>query len=67
MWRNSVLANLFGDAHEFLKPITEIMAAEIREDQQSKELLRTIIDDEHATIRWLVEMYERLQKAENVS
>jgi len=49
------LATLFGDAEEFLKPVTDLIA-EIKEDQQSKELLRTIIDDERASIKWLVEM-----------
>jgi hypothetical protein len=53
------LANLFGDPTEFLKPVTDLIA-EIREDQQSKELLRTIIDDERASIQWLVGMYETL-------
>lgn len=58
-----VLANLFGDPDEFLKPLTELIET-IHEDQQSKELLRTIVDDERATIKWLVEMYERLRVAE---
>jgi bacterioferritin (cytochrome b1) len=49
------LATLFGDAEEFLKPVTDLIA-EIEEDQHSKELLRTIIDDERASIKWLVEM-----------
>jgi hypothetical protein len=57
-----VLANLFGDPTEFLKPVTDLIA-EIREDQQSKELLRTIIDDERASIQWLVGMYETLDAA----
>ena len=61
-----VLANLFGDPEEFLKPITELIET-IHEDQQSKELLRTIVDDERATIKWQVEMYERLHTAEVVA
>jgi len=56
------LATLFGDPDEFLKPVTDLIA-EIREDQHSKELLRTIIDDERASITWLVEMYKTLSAA----
>jgi bacterioferritin (cytochrome b1) len=58
-----VLANLFGDPEEFLKPLTEMIET-IHGDQQSKELLRTIVDDERATIKWLVEMHEKLCTAE---
>jgi len=58
-----VLANLFGDPEEFLRPLTELIET-IHQDQQSKELLRTIADDERATIKWLVEMYEQLRSAE---
>jgi len=56
------LATLFGDADEFLKPVTDLIE-EIQEDQQSKELLRTIIEDEKASIGWLVGMYKRLSAA----
>jgi len=54
-----VLANLFGDPNEFLKPVTDLIE-QIQEDQQSKELLRAIMDDERASIKWLVEMYQTL-------
>jgi hypothetical protein len=57
------LATLFGDADEFLKPVTDLIA-EIQEDQQSKELLRTIIEDEKASIGWLVGMYKTLSRVE---
>ena len=60
-----VLANLFGDPEEFMKPVTDLVM-EIHEDQQSKELLAQIVEDERASIRWIQGMYERLQKAENV-
>ena len=60
-----VLATLFGDPDEFLKPVTDLIG-EIHEDQQSKELLRTIIDDERASIGWLGEMYKTLSAAETV-
>jgi rubrerythrin len=53
------LAVLFQDPVDFLKPITDLIA-QIQGDQQSKELLRTIIDDERASISWLVEMYHTL-------
>jgi bacterioferritin (cytochrome b1) len=37
-----------------LKPLTDVID-QIEEDQQSKQMLRTIIDDELATIKWLQE------------
>jgi len=57
------LATLFGDADEFLRPVTDLIE-EIQEDQQSKELLRTIIEDEKASIGWLVGMYKTLSTVE---
>jgi hypothetical protein len=56
------LAILFQDPEDFLKPVTDLIE-QIEEDQQSKELLRTIIDDEKASIHWLVEMYHTLRTA----
>jgi bacterioferritin (cytochrome b1) len=56
------LSILFSNPEEFLSPLTDLID-QIQEDQQSKELLRTILDDERASIRWLVEMYERLRAA----
>jgi len=53
------LATLFADPAEFLQPITDLIA-EIQEDQQSKGLLRTIIDDERASIGWLLEAHQML-------
>ncbi len=58
-----VLANLFGNPEEFMKPVIDL-AAEIQEDQQSKELLSGIIEDEGASIRWIQGMYERLRTTE---
>lgn len=57
------LAELFADPPHFLKPVTDLVE-QIREDQQTKELLRTIIDDEWSSINWLVGMYHTLSKAE---
>ena len=57
-----VLAELFGNPEEFLKPLTDLIA-DIQEDEQTKELLRTIVDDERASIAWLVGMYEKLSIA----
>jgi hypothetical protein len=54
-----VLDELFGDADAFLRPLTDLIG-QIREDQQTRELLRTIVDDERATIQWLKDMYSRL-------
>ena len=60
-----VLAELFGDPEEFMKPVIDL-TAEIQEDQQSKELLLGIIDDERASIRWIKGMYERLRGSEGM-
>jgi rubrerythrin len=57
------LAILFQDPDDFLQPLTDLIA-QIQEDQQSKELLRTILDDERASINWLVETYKTLSATE---
>jgi rubrerythrin len=61
-----VLAILFRNPEEFLSPITDLID-QIQEDHQSKELLRTILDDERASIRWLLEMFERLRAADGTA
>ena len=53
------LDELFGDADAFLQPITDLIE-QIHDDQQTQELLRTILDDERATIQWLKDIYHRL-------
>lgn len=58
-----VLDRLFGDGEEFLKPVTDLIA-EIQEDEQTKELLWGIIEDERASIRWIQGMHEKLRGAE---
>jgi bacterioferritin (cytochrome b1) len=58
-----VLANLFGNPEEFMKPVIDL-AAEIQEDQQTKELLSGIIEDERASIHWIQGMHQRLHNAE---
>ncbi|MBM4257121.1 MAG: hypothetical protein FJ147_14630 [Deltaproteobacteria bacterium] len=58
-----VLAKLFGEPEEFMKPVIDL-AAEIQEDQQTKELLWGIVEDERASIRWIQSMYERLRDAQ---
>jgi hypothetical protein len=57
------LAILFQDPADFMKPVTDLIE-QIQEDQQSKELLRTIVEDEWASIKWLVEMSRRLSTAQ---
>jgi hypothetical protein len=42
------------DLAKAIKPLTDVIE-QIEEDQQSKQMLRTIIDDELATIKWLRE------------
>lgn len=45
-----------------LKPLTDAIAR-IEEDQQSKELLRSLIDDEMSSIKWLLEACQTLSAA----
>jgi bacterioferritin (cytochrome b1) len=56
------LAALIQDPTRLLKPLTDVID-QIQEDQQSKELLRTIIDDEMSSIKWLQEACETLSAA----
>jgi cytochrome P450 len=42
------------DPAKAIKPLTDVIDR-IEDDQQSKQMLRTIIDDELATIKWLQE------------
>jgi ferritin-like protein len=53
------LATLFGDPQEFLKPVTDLID-EIQDDPQTRELLRTIIDDEVESVKWIQNMYNTL-------
>jgi hypothetical protein len=50
------------DPAAILKPITEVIA-QIEEDQQSKELLRSLVDDEMSSIKWLLETCQTLSTA----
>jgi hypothetical protein len=54
-----VVDELFGDADAFLQPLTELIG-QIKEDPQTQELLRTIVEDERATIQWFKGLYSRL-------
>jgi hypothetical protein len=58
-----VLSNLFGNADAFLKPVTD-MVNDIKDDLQTRELLRTIADDEYESIKWIQEMSRLLNQAE---
>lgn len=42
------------DPAQALKPLTDVIE-QIEDDEQSKQMLRTIIDDELATSHWLQE------------
>jgi len=53
------IAALIKDPAAVLKLYTDAIA-QIQEDQHSKELLRTIIDDEMSSIKWLLEACETL-------
>lgn len=53
------LARLFRNPEDFLRPLSDLIT-QIQDDPHSKELLRTILDDERASISWLVETYKVL-------
>ena len=48
------ISSRLSDPAAALKPLTDAIA-QIQEDQQSKELLRSLIDDEMSSIKWLME------------
>lgn len=48
------IASRLSDPAAALKPLTDAIA-KIQEDQQSKELLRSLIDDEMSSVKWLLE------------
>ena len=50
------------DPAQVLKPITDVID-QIQNDQQSKELLRTLIDDEMSSIKWLLQACQTLSAA----
>lgn len=53
------IASRIGDGVTVLKPLTDAVA-QIQEDQQSKELLRSLIDDEMSSLKWLMEACQTL-------
>lgn len=54
-----MLSDLSGDGEAFLSPVTEIID-QITDDMLTKELLRTILDNEMESITWVQEMYRTL-------
>ena len=54
-----VLVDLFGDGEKFLSPVTELIN-KITEDLQTRELLRTILDDERESVNWIQNMHKSL-------
>ena len=56
------IASRIKEPAAIFKPITDAIA-QIKEDQQSKELLRSFIDDEMSSTKWLLEACETLSAA----
>lgn len=56
------IANRLTDPAAALKPITDVIA-QIKEDLHSKELLKSFVDDEMASIKWLLAAYQTLSAA----
>jgi hypothetical protein len=53
------IASRIKEPAALFKPITDAIA-QIKEDQQSKELLRSFLDDEMSSTKWLLEACETL-------
>jgi bacterioferritin (cytochrome b1) len=53
------IASRIKDAATALKPITDVIE-QIQDDQQSKELLRSLVDDEMSSVKWLMEACKTL-------
>lgn len=58
------LGHVFEDVADFFKPIVDLIG-DIEEDAQTRELLRTILDDEYATVQWFALMQRRLSERAN--
>ena len=55
------IASQLKDPVEVLKPLTDAIA-QIQDDQHSKELLGSLIDDEMSSVKWLMGACETLSK-----
>jgi hypothetical protein len=53
------IASRIGDSATVLKPLTDAIG-QIQEDQHSKELLRSLVDDEMSSLKWLMEACQTL-------
>lgn len=58
----ALLVSLFNDVDYFMEPLTTLVD-EIQEDLQSKELLRMILDNEYASVKWFAKMHQQLSAA----
>ena len=56
------IASRLTDPAAALKPVTDVIA-QIKEDQQSKELLKSFVDDEMSSVKWLLEACQTLSAA----
>ena len=55
------LGHVFEDVDDFFKPITDLIS-DIKEDLQTREMLRSILDDEYATVEWFAHMQSDLSE-----
>ena len=56
------IASRIKEPATLFKPITDVIA-QIKDDQHSKELLRSFVDDEMSSTKWLLEACETLRAA----
>jgi hypothetical protein len=56
------IASRIKEPATLFKPITDVIA-QIKDDQHSKELLRSFVDDEMSSTKWLLEACETLSAA----
>lgn len=55
----SIASRIGQDPAVVFKPLTDAIA-QIQDDQQSKELLRSLVDDEMSSVKWLMEACQML-------
>ena len=53
------LVDLFGDGEKFLQPVTDLIN-QISDDLQTREMLRTILDDERQTVAWIQRTHQAI-------
>lgn len=56
-----MLVHIFDDLDDFFEPLTTLID-NIKEDLQTREMLRTILEDEYATVKWFLFIHKELSR-----